>query len=332
LPPPLWEAEDGLAAYERGDPDTLFLGSSHARSFVSMRERLDGPSAGRETAVVPIEWGTMTTYEWAMRHRLAPLMDERRGPKGGPPRRQRLSRAVFVTELYDLCHHEVEIANLPARAWALRHFADDVAVHGLTEYNRNYLETRFLRLFPGSVLVQERGKPQVVDAIKERLRETDPVAQRAAQGARLRALMTEMYPRCNDAREKAAFEAVLAELLRRRLDVTVLVFPMLREVMPKELAAEAGGPPGVYSAYVASLARRLPLRVVDLTLSAPVTAGDFTPDLEHLSAEGGRRLVAWALAHDLAFLREPLPPPSDGAAYLAPAGRGIPSIDGGAGR
>lgn len=319
LPPPLWEAEDGLEAYERGDPDTLFLGSSHARSFVGMRERLDRQSGGlRETAVVPIEWGTMSTYEWAMQSRLAPLMDEQ---KDGAPRRRRLARAIFVTELFDLCHHEVEIANLPARAWAFRHFADDVLQHGLTSYNRNYLETRFLRLFPGSVLVQERGMPRVVGAIKDRLRPVDPVETRAEQGARLRALLREMYPHCNDEREKRSFEAVLEDLLRRRLEVTVLVFPMLREVVPPDLIPEQGGPPGAYSAYIAQLARRLPIRVVDMTLRAPVTAGDFLPDMEHLSPEGGRRLVSWALGEDLAFLREPLAPPPPAAAEGA-AGKG----------
>ena len=128
--PPLAEVDDGVAEYRAGDPDTLVLGSSHARSFLTVRDLVAERTAGRHRmAVVPVEWGTFRSYQWVYEHRLRPLLDERR----------RLSRALVITTYFDLCSwdHVASRTNLPARAWELADYLGDVVDHGATPFNRN---------------------------------------------------------------------------------------------------------------------------------------------------------------------------------------------------
>ncbi len=79
LPPKLLEVEDGLADWERLDPDVLVLGSSHVRSFAAVRDAVKARGGEREMALVTVEWGTMGSYEWVLDHRfLSELASKRR--------------------------------------------------------------------------------------------------------------------------------------------------------------------------------------------------------------------------------------------------------------
>lgn len=291
-PAPRLEAEDGLHRYARSDPQTLIFGSSHARSFGPLPALLDqrAPGAGARTVVVPVEWGTMSAYEWLLRERLRPLMAPRQG----------LQRVLFITEFYDLCHNDESVATLPARLWDLRHFLADVAERGLNDYNRNFLQTHFVRLFPQVALVQDRGLPRILTDLKARARPPGAAQRARAQEEKIAERLQGMerhYPVCWNPIEKRAFEAVLQELLARRLQVTVLLFPKLREVV-----APGSDGPARFGAYVRGVCAPLGVPVLDWTHSTPLTIEDFDPDLEHVSPAGNRKLMGWALDHDLAPL------------------------------
>lgn len=301
---PLLEVEDGVRAYEDGDPEIIFLGSSHTRSFAPLRDRIHAESGGkRQVVLVPIEWGTMTSYEWVLKHRLLPLMDER---KDGALRRKKLSRALIVSEFYDSCHFSTPIANLPARAWTLPDFLSDVWDHGVNDYNRNYLQNQFWRRFPSSPLVQERGLPRIVDQLKARLhpitaeqiRET-----RASHMISLQHAMEKHYPTCQDATEIRALDSTIEALLARKLEVSVIMFPKLRGTVSPRLDTTK-----LFVELMAALSQRLPVRIVDLTFSTPLEEPDYQDDLEHVSLAGNRKLSDWALEHELRFLATPLEP------------------------
>lgn len=78
------------------------LGSSHARSFETMAEILFRKTSGRERMLaVPLEWGKLTSYDWVLRHRLAPRMDET--DASGRKVRPGLRHFLLVTEWWDTC-------------------------------------------------------------------------------------------------------------------------------------------------------------------------------------------------------------------------------------
>ncbi len=320
LPPPPLEVEEGVAAYQAGNPHTLMLGSSHTRSFRPVRDTvISGPGADpRQMILIPVEWGTFTSYRWVLEHRLRPLIEETDGTSEGL-RRNNLARVILVTEFYDMCRRESEVPNLPARAWSLSHFAADVAHRGLNDFNRNYLQRRYHALFPGSVLVQERGHPRLLDALKRLARGEPDDEERAelrqARIDKLRGSIAGMYPKCADPGEGRALEEIVTYFRGRNMDVTIVLFPHLRTMIPAEADA-----PARYVAWAAELGRRTGVRIVDMTYGSPLDEMDFEPDLEHVNAEGNRKLADWALAGGLAFLRQP--PPR--AASLEPQEAGGP--------
>lgn len=324
LPPRIMEVDDGVEMLASSNPETLVLGSSHTRSFIPVREALaaeratsprtrsaeasEGGAAsdGGDIALVPVEWGTFTSYRWVLENRLRPLIEEV-DPATGAPRRSRLARALLVTTYFDMCATEyVESApNLPSRAWTLRHFAADVASRGLTDFNRNYLQTRFKDVFRGSLLVQDRGHDRVLGALSSILHPVPPEAEEAARRTQIEGLrkhIEEQYAHCDDAREKVAFEAMIDYLQGRDIEVTVVLFPLMPELVSdraKETTLKR------YADYVAGLARQKPIRIADMTFGVPLDGGDFQRDFDHLTAEGARKFAAWALSHELAFLRDP---------------------------
>lgn len=304
VPPRIIEVSDGVAAYEDGDPQVLVLGSSHTRSFVPVRDMLQRESNQRMT-LVPVEWGTFSSYRWVLMNRLAPLIEERR--PDGTLRRPSLKRALLIATFYDLCEKSYvgQTANLPARAWTARHFLADVAENGLTPYNRNYLSTQWKLLFGGSILVTDRGYQRAPYALIGLLHPLPPApVLRARRIEHARHHMEEQCDHCDDPDEKQELRQMIEYLQGRGVEVVIVNFPLdpaiITETARKTTLAR-------YAAFSASLDQQLklhaPVRVVDLTEKTPLQDADFQPDLDHVTTQSNVKFAAWALQHDLSFLR-----------------------------
>ena len=164
----LREVEDALVELRRTDPTLLVIGSSHGRTFAMLGDSLTARTGGRERALaVPVEWGKLSSYRWVLENRLLPLFDEL--SESGARRRTSLRRAILVTEWWDSCEGDARPRNLPARSWEWRHYIDDVRVNGVTDYNNNFLTSRWSRVWRHSALVQDRGRGLILSAVKQRL-------------------------------------------------------------------------------------------------------------------------------------------------------------------
>ena len=299
IPPAIMEVDDGIEMLRGSNPETLFLGSSHTRSFVPMRQRLLERTGGdREVALVPVEWGIFSSYRWVLFNRIAPLLD------GRPAVR----RAVLITTFYDMCDvQHIGNINLPARAWELEHFVSDVARQGLTHFNRNYVQTRWKTLFAGSVLVQNRGHERVSDALREQLRPIDEARRHELweeHVAWATANMESQYETCWPETERKALDEILDFFIQRGIEPTIVAFPLMPDIIS---ARSRDTTLARYSTYIEALGRRRGVRVVDMTFGAPLKASDFQDDFDHLTAEANPRFSAWVLDARLSFLLTPAP-------------------------
>lgn len=309
LLPKLIEVNDGVAAYEAGDPDTLVLGSSHSRSFAAIRDELARRTNGEHAmSLVAVEWGKLTSYEWVLNHRLRPLIEAEDG--SGHLVRPSLSRVLLVTEWWDGCAPEGGKAfNLPAKAWELKDFLADVAESGVTEFNRNYVTTRWKELTSGSILVQDRGLGRLQRALRGLLKSEEGrrVMEKSdydTQVAIWRQMIEGAYddPMCTDPGERAALGRILDYFAGRKVEVTLVLFPRMpvtltdraRETTIRRFAVE-----------MQVLTRARGLRLVDLTYGTPLGDSDFMSDFDHVTAEGNAKLATWALAGPLSDLLGP---------------------------
>ncbi len=304
IPPRILEVDDGVEAYAAGDPDTLVLGSSHTRSFAPLRDLVaDRTHGANRMTLVPVEWGTFSSYKWVLDHRIRPLIEAH--DASGVLRRPRLSRALIISTFYDLCetpgHHE---NNLPARAWTFSDFVHDVASHGLNDFNGNYLERRLAAMLPFSVLVQDRGHDKVIPRVIDRARrvsDEELAERRQADLAWARSNMEAQYAYCDDAGHKRSLRAMIDYFRGRHIEVTLVLFPLLPDIVTARSRATTLRR---YDDYVAQLSRAVPIRVSDLTLRSPVTYRDFQPDLDHLTPAGNRLFSRWAITQPMAWLLE----------------------------
>jgi hypothetical protein len=304
VPAPLMEVDDGVADLEASDPEILLIGSSHARSFAPIRDRVERESGGeRQMTLVSLEYGKLTGYAWVLDHRLRPLIEEERG---GQLVRPSLRHLILVTEWWDACATGSGLAvNIPARAWTAADFFDDLAENGLTAFNRNFLGWRWGRLLRGSVLVSDRGHHRLHSALRERLGFPTPPEVRAAeleaQVARWRATTEEgaTDPLCRDPGEQAALEHVIDWAKGRGLDVTILLFPR----MPVTLTDTARRTTlAHFSERIQRLAEQKGVRLVDYGTSTPLSDEHFMSDFDHVTQEGNELLADWALSRELGFL------------------------------
>jgi hypothetical protein len=228
LHPPVRHVPEGLADLAAGDPTTVVLGSSHARSFDAIAAAVEQRTDGRERLVtVPVEMGGFTSYQWILEHKLQPLLDE--VDASGQKKRPSARRLFLITTFYDMCSVDVTHGdlNLPARAWDVWDFARDYAGKGLTDYNQAYLRERFKHLFPMSVMVQDRGTGGLAGALKQLVKpEPD-----SAEIEWSRANMEEQNGWCHDEREVKALDAIAASAAARKLDLTVVLFPLLPDIV-----------------------------------------------------------------------------------------------------
>src|SRR5262249_26201056 len=150
--------------------------------------------------------------------------------------------------------------------------------------------------------VQNHGRDFVLDRLSDRFRDRETLARLRQEGIEAaRAQLEAQFAICDDPYEHAALERIVDYFLARRVEVTVVLFPLMPAIV-SEKAKETTL--ARYAERVANLAKRRPIRVVDMTLDTPLEDADFQRDRDHVSADGNRKLAAWALDHDLSWLLE----------------------------
>jgi hypothetical protein len=301
----LREIDDSIAEYQASDPTVLVLGSSHARTFLVTAKVLAERTGGAARMLaIPLEFGKFSSYAWTLRHRLAPLI-EQRDASGGLVR-PGLSRFVLVTEWWDSSSPGGPALNLPARAWDWPDFFADLARNGLTPYNENFLTNRWNRALEESTLVQDRGHGRIANGLKSLLRG-------GAQGAdgSYAWKIADWQQRVEggvdvlgDPSEMAAFEDIVRYFQGLGIETTVLLYPR----MPGTLTERAKQTTlRRFSDLMAAKSRELGFRLVDLTLTHPLTDADFEFDFDHVTHEGNVRFSTWALDGALRFLEASAP-------------------------
>lgn len=303
LAPPrnLREVQDAIGELQRGNPTVLAIGSSHARTFAVLAESLATRTGGREQLLaVPVEWGKLSSYRWTLEERLLPLFDER--DEAGKPRRASLRRAIIVTEWWDSCAGSGPPHNLPARAWAWRHYWEDLRDNGFSDYNSSFLSYRFSRLTRFSALMQDRGRTRFPTALREALVPGPPREETSGYRDLMEnwQLLVETGAKCiGDDVQMQSLVAMADTLLARQLEVTVLLYPRMPSTLTST-ARETTLPRFLAMAQTALLGR--PVRLLDLTDAAPLTDADFGEDFDHLLPAANARFAGWALDGPFGFL------------------------------
>jgi hypothetical protein len=293
----LLQAQHGVEEFARGNPPVLVIGSSHARSFPAVRERLrERTGEPLPMAIVPEEGGTFAAYHWVLQNLLRPLIEET--DQGGHLRHDRLHEVMFITTYYDQCP-EGESTGVIAHGWTLGHFARDVWDRGLNPQNRNYLRARWNELWPRSALVQDRGVGRIDSKIRWMLPGAAEFERRLAD--KYRQAMEDQYLTCRDPLQQQRLEQSLQYLRGRGLDVTVVLFPLHPSLVTER---SRNTTLKQYSDYAHALESRYGVRVVDMTLGSPLQPEHFRKDLDHLTPEGNVRFAAWSLDHGLSYLVE----------------------------
>lgn len=299
------EVQEGMADFERVDPQILVLGSSHARTFHVLGQELARRTGGQKNLVaIPLENGKISPYEWVLDHRIAPVLDE------SESKRRSLRRFVILTEWWDTCRSPDYIDwNLPSRAWTWRDYLSDLIVNGVNSFNRNYVQNRWRRLFWNSAIVQDRGRGALFGVAKSRLMGQ---AMGRSSGAEREIFhswqkMIEAGADCvGNPYEMAALDHLLDFASQRGLDATIVLFPRKPGTLT-ERAKETTL--RLFHDQVVAVARPRGVRVVDLTSSTPLTDDDFMEDFDHVNPEGNAKFAKWALDGPLSFLLTDPPPP-----------------------
>jgi hypothetical protein len=292
------------------------LGSSHARTFeVVDREIAARSKHAPRVLAVPLEWGKLTGYDWVLEQRLRPLIEET--TPTGELRRRNLRKFILVTEWWDSTVDEEPAWNLPSRAWTWRHFLADVARHGLTDYNRNYLTTRWLRVTRGSVLAQDRGHGRILTDLKNRFVPEDTRAKQASlafQTRKWQAMTEEGAASIANPTEMAALDHILDYFQDRGVEVRIVLYPRKPGTVTEKAKETTLAS---FSSRISRIGAVRGIRVHDWTLGTPIGDDDFLADFDHISEEGNHKLADWMLEGDLADLAAPVSLAEDDA-FLEP--------------
>lgn len=290
------EVDTGVDALEAGNPEVLVLGSSHAGAFRPLADRLGTD----QVVVVTEEGGTMSAFDWVYRHRLKTFVDEKRAD--GTWVRDRLRHVLLITTYWDTCPGSATrwFESLPARAWQLRHYLADVTRNGVTTTNHNFPHTVMKRLFGDSMLIQDRGLLNLRSNLRG-ANHPDSLEGRKRASAQVRyRQIAEEWVTCHTPEELQKFESLLDVLLERGLEVTVIIYPQMAELLAplSHMTTLA-----TYSEYLKAIRARKGVRIVDHTHTAPLVWDDFEIDCDHLTPEAREKYVDWALANGLDFLK-----------------------------
>ncbi|MEZ5066462.1 MAG: SGNH/GDSL hydrolase family protein [bacterium] len=298
------EVEDAIAELRRSDPTVLVLGSSHARTWEVVGEEVARRTNGATRILaVPVEFGKLRVYDWVLRHRILPLLDDL-GPDGRP-RRPSVSHVILVTEWWDSLDDGTPPANLPSRAWTSRDFLEDATKHGLVAYNRNWLTSRWLRLTRGSILAQDRGYGRVTKGLVRAIRGDDPESERQDTIFRVRKWQRMIEAGAEGVcapEDMAALADMISILEDRDLDVTIVLYPR----KPATITPRAEETTlATYAREVRRVAGPAGVPVHDWSTQNPLTDADFRDDFDHVTPEGNRLLTEWMLDGDLRWLVAP---------------------------
>ncbi len=299
----LREVEDAVNDLQTRAPTWLVIGSSHARTFTVVGNELSRRSKGKiQMLAVPVEFGKMTSYEWVIQHRLHPLFEAKTAQ--GKLRRARLRHVLLVTEWWDSVDVEggKPAHNLPARAWHLTDFLNDVWNHGLTPYNQNYIRNRWMRLGYSSTLISDRGHGQILKKLRERIRPLSKDTKQDLYQQQMRAWqrMVQAGPtKMLHPKQMAAFKRILTYFQQRKIQVSVLLYPR----MPGTITAKAKKDTlDAFATAIKKICAPRHIRVIDLSHQSPLQDSDFTPDFDHVTQQGNKLFTQWALKGPLRFL------------------------------
>lgn len=302
------EVVDAMRDYEHEDPTVLVLGSSHARTFDVMDKIVRERTQGKERILaVPLEWGKFRAYEWLLHNRIVPVLDEKTA--SGEKKRPSLKKFIMLSAWWDICWVDGDPPNfnLPSRAWQLSHFTESVLEDGLTDHSRNYVTSRWLELWHGSILVSDRGHGHLQTALRERVRPLSPEAKERQFAMKLESWQGIMHRGkicVGHPEELAAADRILAWAQDRGFDVTLMLYPMMPITVTEDDRENVQKP---FERMMKELAEKRGVRFVDATFDHNVTDSDFQPDFDHLTAQGHVKFSEWLLADKLAFILDPEP-------------------------
>lgn len=302
--PPRMEFSDGFSAFVDENPDVMVLGSSHARAYVALQKQIAERTSGRVTlSVLPLEWGKLSSYLWAIENRIGPYLKQDRASAN--PRTSSLRHLILVTEWWDHCSptggHSI---NIPARAWTLKHFLADLASNGLTNYNRSYLTSQWGFLWRWTILGSDRGVGRLPHALWAWIRGTGGLETEQSYQGRIRWWQDMIEraiddPNCQDGRELQALDRIVQFADDFDLELTVVLHPRMPSTLtPKGKSTTLAR----FSRLMQERAQAQGFRLIDETTTSPLQDNDFMSDLDHVTDRGALTLANWALDSELFFL------------------------------
>jgi hypothetical protein len=301
VPAPEYETADAVDDYQHSKPEVLILGSSYVRSFAPLARALRELPRPLQTSVVPIEGGRFLAYEWVLRQRLLPLIDEQ--DSSGVAVRPPLKHMVLVTSYWDMCGGD-DYPNIPARAWGFSDYLRDLAANGATSFNANYPDQRWNELTRFSTLSRDRGVGRILRGLRERI---NPKGEQERQASEARSLdgwigmvvAGDMArPECQMQQQDEALTAIMEFTKERNIQLTFVLWPLV----PKAVTPESLVVTDRFKAHLIERAGRYGARVLDFQENSPLTNDDFRKDLDHLEPWGDKKISQWALRGPLRFL------------------------------
>ncbi|NUN13868.1 MAG: hypothetical protein HUU55_09555 [Myxococcales bacterium] len=302
--PPKMEFSDGFSEFVSGKPNALVLGSSHARAYVALQKKVSQFTSGQvHLSVLPLEWGKLSSYQWAIENRIAPYLEQDRSSAN--PQTSQLRHLLLVTEWWDGCSPDNGRAvNIPARAWTLKHFVSDVIKEGLTDFNRSYLTSQWSSLWRWTILWSDRGIGRLPRALWARAKGAEGLETPESYQGRIIwwQNMTEGAfedPNCKNGKELEALDHIVEFTKKFNLELTVVLHPR----MPSTLTVTAKST--TLNRFANELHKRAVVhgfRIVDATVTSPLQDNDFMSDFDHVTEQGSVTLADWALSSGLSFL------------------------------
>jgi len=306
------EVHEGMSDLEKLNPEVLVLGSSHGRTFHVLGQELSELSHGSHNLVsIPLENGKLSSYAWLLDHRVVPLLQA--PTAAAQAKRNSLKRFIIITEWWDSCRDKSAGWNLPSRAWTLSDYVASVAADGTNDFNRNFVQSEWRRLFWNSSLVQDRGFGTLLTKVMSRLRHrpnglTPEVYQSQVTGWQK---MVEDGVKClGNSEEMGALKHLIDFGQSNKLETTIVLFPRKPDTLTEKARATTLRE---FHDRIVTLAEPMGVRVVDLTTSTPLKSSDFMDDFDHVNSTGNIDFAKWSLAGPLSFLLQPVADPNAGA-------------------
>jgi hypothetical protein len=305
------EVEDAVQDLRAADPDILVISSSHGRSFHVLGQELAKRTNGGVSLVAfPLEAGTVRGMEWVLRNRAVPILDER--DASGNRKRKRLKQLIFGVTWWDTCRRGPVSPldqNVVSRAWTLNDYMRDVAVHGVTVENRNFVQYNLQRVLRFSRLLQPRSQDPLQTILDKLMAKASAAAPGATSQESSGPVVSPALAKWREdietgqsclfsPSELEALERMEAFARERGLDFTVVLFPL----MPETITPAGQQTLDRFADLMKRRGQKLGYRVIDMVRLPVLSDADFMRDMDHLSDTGNAKFADWALGHELSFL------------------------------